>query len=762
MSKFIKCAGVLLLSACMGLTSYGKAVDENTAKTIGCNFLRSTYEGIISGPADLVTAYIATDQANFGIITDYYVFNVQGGIGFVMVSGDDNIQPIIAYSNESSFDFSNISPNAKFWIEGYKDEITKAIANKLPAKEGVAQMWADLMVAKKNHPSEAKTTGMFPSSSVYLLKTKWDQEPGYNLYCPSGTPTGCVATSTAQVMKFWNWPAVGSGYHKYTSKTLGAVLSADFSNTAYNWAGWPSSMSNSLLASNKAVDSLMFQVGVAVNMDYTTSASGSGAYTLITDANQAGLVNCSEYALKTYFHYKRSIHGVNRYKGQPDQVPDATWTGLLMNELDAGRPILYSGDGSGGGHAWVCDGYSSSSMFHMNWGWSGNGPDGYYAVGTVDDLNPPSLGAGGGAGAFNSNQGIIIGIQPDSFPSTPSGPLELKAHLDCGTSFNSPANYLVNAFSITTQIGNTGSAAFAGDFSAQLFDTNMVYFATMQTLAGQNITAAGTTPALTFTNSVPMYQMIPGTYNVRIMYRPTGTSTWSPVANNGTFINDNVLVVGNSQSLELATATVVKTNGVVTPTTLTKGQPAQISASIQNFLSGNFNGSVQAVLTDVVSGTQYIIQTLTSQTIFFSATSPFSFSTTSLTAPGGTYTLSIQHKSTSAPVDPSFVYTGSDVYQNPIIITVNNGVGINTPSVAAEKITVFPNPAKDVININMDGVVVSQVTITDIHGRQLQKLTPDNNQSVMTLPVNNYAAGIYFVNLFTGSEVVTKKIVITK
>jgi len=89
-------------------------------------------------------------------------------------------------------------------------------------------------------------------------------------------------------------------------------------------------------------------------------------------------------------------------------------------------------------------------------------------------------------------------------------------------------------------------------------------------------------------------------------------------------------------------------------------------------------------------------------------------------------------------------------------------VGINTPSLSAENIKVYPNPSNDVINIAMNGVSVDRITITDIQGRQVQELTADAAQPVITVPVNNYAAGIYFVNLFSGEEVVTKKIVVAK
>jgi hypothetical protein len=743
MNKFTKCAGALLLSAGVGLSAYGKAVDENTARTVGYNFLNSTYKNIVQNPSDLVVTYVATEQIAFGVATDFYVFNIQGGIGFVMVSGDDRVTPVLACSNESSFDFDKISPNAKYWIKGYQDQITYAVANNLPERDEISLLWKEMMTPRRSELSAAKTAGMFPSASAHLLTTQWDQEPYYNSMCPAGTPTGCVATSTAQVMKFWNWPPVGCGAHSYTCPVFG-VKTADFGNTAYQWT---SMTVPRVTTSNTATATLMFHVGVAVNMTYTTSTSGSGAY---TTSAESPIVNCSEFALKAYFHYKRNLHGVERNEGYMDSINTAAWGNILKGELDAGRPVLYSGAGTAGGHAWVCDGYNSSNQFHMNWGWSGSGPDGWYIV---NYLNPPSLGVGGGAGGFYGNQALIIGIQPDSFPSTGSGSVQLAAHLDCGTSFNSPANYVPSAFSITTKVNNTGTTAFNGDFSMQIFDTLLNYITTMETKTGQSISAGGSSPSWTFSNSGNVLQMVPGYYNVRLMYRATGSATWAPVANSGVFINDNVLVVGNSQPMELAAVISLAPTG----TTVKASKPITVSSKVVNNTSGAFTGSIQAVFTNVVTAAQTIVGT-TAASIFSTFTNSYSWTGNAPSTPG-MYTVAIQHKANTAS---GYTYTGADYFQNPVLVNVVDGTGVNTPSAASEKISVFPNPAKDIVNINMDNVAVSRITITDIQGHQVQTITPDAGQAMMTANISGYATGIYFVNLFTGSEVVTKKIVITK
>jgi hypothetical protein len=192
-----------------------------------------------------------------------------------------------------------------------------------------------------------------------------------------------------QIMKYWNWPAQGSGSHAYTHPDYG-MQSANFGSTTYQW----NSMPNTIGAANNAVATLTYHAGVAVEMNY--GPSGSGAY--VTDAMSS---QSAESALRNYFEYDQNLQGIQR-------SGTSGWISTLKTELNESRPVLYAGFGSGGGHAWVADGYDKNSFFHINWGWGGSS-DGYFAV---DAMNPPSLGAGGGSGGFNNGQHAIIGIKP--------------------------------------------------------------------------------------------------------------------------------------------------------------------------------------------------------------------------------------------------------------------------------------------------------------------------------------------------------------
>ena len=53
---------------------------------------------------------------------DYYVFNREGGQGYVIVSGDDMTDPVLAYSNHGSFDLNQAPEALKIMLERYQQE----------------------------------------------------------------------------------------------------------------------------------------------------------------------------------------------------------------------------------------------------------------------------------------------------------------------------------------------------------------------------------------------------------------------------------------------------------------------------------------------------------------------------------------------------------------------------------------------------------------------------------------------------------------
>ncbi len=207
---------------------------------------------------------------------------------------------------------------------------------------------------------------------------------------PNGkAPTGCVATAMAQVMKYFNWPEKGAGTGKATDSSgksyamdLGVTFSWNDMKAQYNEGNYTSPQAS-------AVALLMKACGYAVGMKYGPSESGAGSVAIPS-------------ALVDNFGYDGGVRLCMRaYYGREE------WEGMIYDNLAHVGPVLYTGTTNlGGGHAFVCDGYSTDGYFHFNWGWSGM-YDGYYLL---TALNPEGEGTGGFAGGYNIGQEVVLGI----------------------------------------------------------------------------------------------------------------------------------------------------------------------------------------------------------------------------------------------------------------------------------------------------------------------------------------------------------------
>lgn len=380
------------------------------AKQVAMNFYNQNSKKTLS------SATLAFTETSANGLPDYFVFNMNTNDGFVIVSAEDGGHAIIGYSTERHFVTPLENSNIYSFLQSKKNEIEEIRTNNLIADLEITREWA----AYRNN-QKAVNPNMNTMSVAALVQSTWDQSPVYNDLCPSGSVTGCVATTMAQIMRFWSYPAMGTGSSTYASNY--GTLSVNYGTTTYNWANMP------LNSANNDVSIISYHCGVSVEMDY--SPSGSGAMVLDYGPGAPS----AEYSFKTYFGYDPStLQGK-----QKNNYSDAQWINLIKTDLDAGRPIQYAGysSGGGGGHTWVCDGYDANDQLHMNWGWGGY-DDGYFALGSLN----------GGGSDFNGDNEMLIGIQP--LPSAP---------IDAGVlAVNSPSGiFCSSTFTPSVKIKNYGA-----------------------------------------------------------------------------------------------------------------------------------------------------------------------------------------------------------------------------------------------------------------------------------------------------------------
>ncbi len=272
--------------------------------------------------------------------------------------------------------------------------------------------------------------GTLHAQTAPFLPTTWNQGCHYNELCPPTSSggscgkvwTGCNATAIAQIFKYYAYPNVGlGGYHCNAVDTNYCV---DFSDQTYDYSMMP----NAVTAPNAAVAKLMYDIGVAVNMDWGGAASNSFFSTV---------------PMKRYFAYSPAMHGV-----LAAQFPLEELIKVLKAELDAGRPVF----AKGGAHFYLIDGYNLDNKFHCNFGWGGL-HDGYYAITSVS--NP--------AGNFTPSN-FLVNIAPMT------GTMECvqdtiilskSAHSNVNIEFTSTLDWTMtpDAAWITVQITN-GSAGY--------------------------------------------------------------------------------------------------------------------------------------------------------------------------------------------------------------------------------------------------------------------------------------------------------------
>ena len=464
MKKIILVSSCLLLSLILWMgNSTAKPVDTLTAKTVATHFLAGRNVELPRSAQQARIAYIghSFDESSQRSVPCYYIVNLNQG--FVILSADNRIEPILGYSTEGNFNTEDIPDNMLSFLDGYSAQIKAFLHDTSSTPNEATAKWTSL-IRDDYTPNSTKGAIVGP-----LLTTTWDQNSPYNALCPTDASAtsqhlnghvyaGCVATAMAQVIRYWQYPCDGAGGTK-TFTYNNQSYSVNFNIVHYDYSKMPDFITTSSPSNQiTEVAKLTYHCGVSAAMEYG-----------ITYGSSASLYNACN-ALNNNFSYNTTSSTMTPENKYRSSFSDNDWINLLKTELNAWRPILYRGQGSSGGHAFVCDGYDDQNYFHFNWGWSGS-YNGYFLVSALSTGN----------GSFNSSQQAIIHIQGNTpmiktgSPSlsflcaanTVSESKSLPLHgvaLSSNIVITAPANFEVSTdgttFSTSLNVNNTASSIY--------------------------------------------------------------------------------------------------------------------------------------------------------------------------------------------------------------------------------------------------------------------------------------------------------------
>ncbi|MGC8861732.1 MAG: C10 family peptidase, partial [Armatimonadota bacterium] len=349
--------------------------------------------------------------------------------GYVVVSADDEVEPIIAFSQSGRYDHSPLNPLCAMLNNDLRSRATVVRERHRGASPDVAKASSRARARWRKLLESTADSSFEGSSSISdvrvppLVLSKWNQTTEcsnacYNYYTPpyaagsaSNYPCGCVATAMAQTMRYFQYPTVGVGTRSFKIYVCGSqqsrsLLGGDGAGGPYVWSQMVLDPGcSTTLAQRQAIGALCADAGVAVNMDYCSGGSGISDLTKVVNAMQ----NTFKYS-----NARLAYNGGN-------ELPVAARNKSINANLHAGYPVMLAIIGGVGGHMIVCDGYGyqGSTMYHhLNMGWGG-AEDAWYNLPDIDSDPPFSTVAGVVYNIYTSGSGEIIAGRVTDYTGSP-------------------------------------------------------------------------------------------------------------------------------------------------------------------------------------------------------------------------------------------------------------------------------------------------------------------------------------------------------
>jgi hypothetical protein len=707
--------GLVFFASLLFNCLYAKQVTEQDAKKAGLQFFAeraSQYHAGKQLSPQVSGSYSITENGQ----VVYYIFNIQDK-GYVIVSGENAVTPILGYSFEGSYSQETQAPQFIAWMKQYAQQIKFAREKNALPLPGITERWAYLI-----NPLSSPYVPLKSKLDVEpMITSNWNQPSPYNGMCPADPAgsnghamSGCVPVAMAQIMYYYRWPDHGTGSYTYYDSTYG-TQHATFDSTWYRW----NNMKNIIADSDSGIAQLIYHLGVSVDLKYGAQSSGMFNHK-------------AAYALRTYFKYSPQTQYVYR------DSTNLSWDSIIIAHLNRKMPLYYAGWSvpNINGHAFVCDGYQGGDYFHFNFGWSGL-DNGYYYV---DNLTP-------GGNNFNLAQELIINIYPDTlhytYPAYCTGETDLvydQGSFSDGSgplkNYQSGSNcsWLINPQTLTDSISqisldfdtfDTGP----GDI-VTIYDGGTTSSPVLGTWSGTNLP-----PAITSTGN-----------KLKITFSSTGSTP------------------GTGWSANYTTTTPVYCSGTETITADT----ADITDGSLQFNYNN-NSSCRWMLLPKSGKKPF--------TVYFKSfdTEPVK-DVLRIFDPDSQNTLAVISGHYNSPELPDSVTSPSGKMY--IIFTTSNTItgegfhlyypkstlGVQENSIFSG-IKIYPNPVHDLINVEFQSEKIANVemTLTTLLGKNL--LTQNTNcfqgKNLRSIPVTNIPRGVYLLCIQNESSTQTFKIVIT-
>ncbi|MCD4817756.1 MAG: C10 family peptidase [Candidatus Cloacimonetes bacterium] len=483
---------ILCIIVIVYLSAFAEIQSFSNISIVAKNFIESK-----SNEAQVLDSYPIISE-NY---TTAYVFNLDP-IGFVLVTTDDDLQPVIAYS------FFNNLPESEREINPFFDIFIEDINNRQSYYqisnsdvEDNNQLWNKYL---SGNIQERDFQQWPPDGTTYTsgwVETTWNQSGVYSQYCPldnSGARSvvGCVATAMAMIVDFHKYVGNVSFNNSddYYSGYYYPYIYIDNDHIEHDFPSFPElnillddvianyNNSQPLTSSNKGA--LSFACGVSVDMSYSSEGSG-------TQTSRVASALLNKFDFSSAYHYDNN--GASFYNTMKDN----------MKSMKPAEMSIYT-SGWNNGHAIICDGYNTDDYYHLNFGWGTSNSSCWYLLpaGMPNDYSIVS-------GAVMNIEGGAIPLEVSGLVVTPGvSPIDTYITLEGDNFYES---YVVDSngtFDIP--------AVWAGIYTATAILNDRFYYDSHEVV-------------ITSTN--PFIQFNLGTFDA-----VTG-SVFAPVAVENTYIN---------------------------------------------------------------------------------------------------------------------------------------------------------------------------------------------------------------------------------